>query len=106
MMKNLILAMAAGNRKRVLLFLLLLFLPVTIFASEGSVPKIGPIRVEFIIFGLILVGVALFHRHTFWVAVTGLTVLLIFKFAFDPALGWASICSAPLPSLSRSWIRI
>jgi Na+/H+ antiporter NhaD/arsenite permease-like protein len=28
--------------------------------------------------------VALFHKQTFWVAVTGLTVLLIFKFIFDP----------------------
>ena len=53
-------------------------------AADGSVPKIGPVRVEFIIFGLILLGVALFHNQTFWVAVIGLTVLLIFKLIFDP----------------------
>jgi len=53
-------------------------------ASAGKVPSIGPVRVEFIIFGLILLGVALLHKQTFWVAVTGLTVLLIFKFVFDP----------------------
>jgi Na+/H+ antiporter NhaD/arsenite permease-like protein len=53
-------------------------------ASTGKVPSIGPVRFEFIIFGLILVGVALLHKQTFWVAVTGLTVLLIFKFVFDP----------------------
>ena len=58
---------------------------MTLSAADGSVPSLGPIRVEFIIFGLILLGVALFHKHTFWVAITGLTVLLIFKFAFDPA---------------------
>ena len=53
-------------------------------ASAGKVPSIGPVRVEFIIFGLILLGVALLHKQTFWVAITGLTVLLIFKFVFDP----------------------
>ena len=45
---------------------------------------VGPVRVEFIIFGLILLGVALFHKQTFWVAVIGLTVLLTFKLVFDP----------------------
>lgn len=84
-MKNLILTLTGSNGKRLFLFFLILMLPVSIFASDGSVPKIGPVRVEFIIFGLILFGVALFHKQTFWVAVTGLTVLLIFKFAFDPA---------------------
>ena len=58
--------------------------PVIAFASGGEVPSIGPVRVEFIIFGLILLGVALFHKQTFWVAVIGLAVLLIFKLIFDP----------------------
>ena len=58
--------------------------PLVASASAGKVPSIGPIRVEFIIFGLILLGVALLHKQTFRVAVTGLTVLLIFKFVFDP----------------------
>jgi len=53
-------------------------------AYTGKVPSIGPVRFEFIIFGLILLGVALLHKQTFWVAITGLTVLLIFKFVFDP----------------------
>ncbi|HOU31416.1 MAG TPA: hypothetical protein PLG42_09165, partial [Bacteroidales bacterium] len=61
----------------------MLIIPISLFASSpGEVPSIGPIRVEFIIFGMILAGVALFHKQTFWVAVTGLTVLLIFKFIF------------------------
>ncbi len=58
--------------------------PLMASASAGKVPSVGPVRVEFIIFGLILLGVALLHKQTFWVAVTGLTVLLIFKFVFDP----------------------
>jgi Na+/H+ antiporter NhaD/arsenite permease-like protein len=84
-MKNLILAFLAGNTKRLSLLLIILLCPIAIFASDGSVPMIGPVRVEFLIFGLILLGVALFHKQTFWVAVTGLTVLLAFKFIFDPA---------------------
>ena len=71
--------------KKAFLIILFALLPALIFASSGEVPSIGPIRVEFIIFGLILLGVALFHKQTFWVALTGLTVLLIFKFVFDPA---------------------
>jgi Na+/H+ antiporter NhaD/arsenite permease-like protein len=62
---------------------LMLSIPVFASAASGKVPSIGPIRVEFFIFGLILLGVALFHKQTFWVAVTGLTVLLIFKLVFD-----------------------
>jgi Na+/H+ antiporter NhaD/arsenite permease-like protein len=61
-----------------------LLTPVFTFAAGGAVPSIGPVRVEFIIFGLILLGVALFHKHTFWVAVIGLAVLLTFKLTLDP----------------------
>jgi len=84
-MKNAILTLLKNNSKRLFFFLLACLTPVSLLAADRSVPSIGPIRVEFIIFGLILFGVALFHKHTFWVAVTGLTLLLIFKFAFDPA---------------------
>lgn len=84
-MKTLFMAFLQGNKKRLSLLLIILLCPVAIFASDGSVPTIGPIRVEFIIFGLILLGVALFHKQTFWVAVIGLAVLLTFKFIFDPA---------------------
>ncbi len=62
----------------------ILLSPVYFFAAGGEVPLMGPVRVEFIIFGLILLGVALFHKQTFWVAVIGLTVLLTFKLIFDP----------------------
>jgi Na+/H+ antiporter NhaD/arsenite permease-like protein len=66
------------------LLIFLFMMPLVASASAGNVPSVGPVRVEFIIFGLILLGVALLHKQTFWVAVTGLTVLLIFKFVFDP----------------------
>ena len=83
-MKQLFKSLIAGNSKKLFLLALVLLAPVSLFAAGGQVPSIGPIRVEFIIFGLILLGVALFHKQTFRVAVIGLTVLLTFKLAFDP----------------------
>ncbi|MFA6923546.1 MAG: SLC13 family permease [Bacteroidales bacterium] len=41
------------------------------------------IRIEFILFALILIGVAVFHNKTFWVALIGLSVILIYKLIFD-----------------------
>jgi Na+/H+ antiporter NhaD/arsenite permease-like protein len=72
------------NSKKLFVFLLILLFPLSAFAAGRTVPSLGPVRVEFIIFGLILLGVALFHKHTFWVAVIGLSVLLTFKLTFDP----------------------
>ena len=47
---------------------------------------------DFVLFALILAGVALFHRHTLAVAVTGLSVILAYKFtvtgfATGPGIG-------------------
>ena len=70
-----------SSRKLLLSFIILLS-PFCLFASGGTAPSIGPVRIEFIIFGLILLGVALFHKQTFRVAVIGLAVLLIFKLVF------------------------
>ncbi len=76
--------------KKGILFFILMTVPLLASASvsAGKVPSIGPVRIEFIIFGLILLGVALLHKHTFRVAVTGLIVLLIFKFIFDPGFNF------------------
>lgn len=47
----------------------------------GSVPvAIGPVPVDFILFALTLVGVAIFHHRVFTVAVTGLASILAWKF--------------------------
>jgi Na+/H+ antiporter NhaD/arsenite permease-like protein len=81
-MKNILKSFFDSNK--LLIVSLILFLPVSLYASDGKIPSVGPIRFEFIIFGLILLGVALFHNQTFRVAVTGLTALLVFKLIFDP----------------------
>lgn len=65
--------------------MLLTNVAMTVAESAANVPSIGPIRVEFILFGLTLIGVALFHKKTMYVALTGLVVVLLFKLIFDPA---------------------
>lgn len=72
------------NSKRILILAISILSPISLIAAGHQVPSVGPIRVEFIIFGLILFGVALFHKQTFRVAVIGLSVLLTFKLVFDP----------------------
>jgi Na+/H+ antiporter NhaD/arsenite permease-like protein len=47
-------------------------------------PVIGPVPVEFFLFALVLLGVALFHHHTFYVAVTGAVVIATYKILFSP----------------------
>jgi Na+/H+ antiporter NhaD/arsenite permease-like protein len=83
-MKNCFKSLLNRNIKKMLILSLILFTPLSLFAAGRSVPSVGPVRVEFILFGLILLGVALLHKQTFWVAVTGLTVLITFKLVFDP----------------------
>jgi Na+/H+ antiporter NhaD/arsenite permease-like protein len=62
----------------------LLLLPAIIYARDSSsIPSIGNIRLEFILFGLTLVGVAFFHKHTMYVALTGLVAIMTFKLIFD-----------------------
>lgn len=63
---------------------ILLFIPSNIFAFPVlAVPSLAGIRLEFIIFALTLIGVALFHNKTMYVALTGLSALLILKLVFD-----------------------
>ncbi len=83
-MKSYIRALFLSHGKKMLVLSVMLLVPLSLSAASGKVPSIGPVRLEFVIFGLILVGVALFHKHTFRVALAGLTVLLIFKMLFDP----------------------
>jgi Na+/H+ antiporter NhaD/arsenite permease-like protein len=55
-----------------------------VFATQAVVegPALFGIPVDFILFGLTLLGVALFHRHTLQVALTGLAVITLYKLGF------------------------
>jgi len=79
-----------GNRgipvlRFLVLGLVLFFIPYALYAAHPhSIPSLLGIRIEFILFALTLLGVAIFHHHTMYVALTGLVAILIFKFSFDP----------------------
>jgi Na+/H+ antiporter NhaD/arsenite permease-like protein len=66
------------------LLLAMVCLPILAIAGNGEPISIEGIRIEFILFALMLFCVAIFHNHTFWVAVIGLTVILGYKMIFDP----------------------
>lgn len=51
-------------------------------ASTTSLPSVVGIPVDFILFGLTLLGVALFHHHTLRVALTGAITITIYKLIF------------------------
>jgi len=68
-----------------ILAFVLLLAPGLLFAAEpGFTPTLIEVRipVEFILFALTLLGVALFHHHTLAVALTGLATITVFKLAF------------------------
>ncbi|HYG40550.1 MAG TPA: hypothetical protein VD908_18100, partial [Cytophagales bacterium] len=75
--------------KNLFAVIIALLAPVLCFA-QGSADSAEPftiagIRLEFIFFALTLLGVALFHNKTLYVALTGLAVIALYKIFFDPA---------------------
>jgi Na+/H+ antiporter NhaD/arsenite permease-like protein len=52
----------------------------TALAADG--PAVSGIPLEFVLFALTLVGVALFHNQTFYVALTGLLTISLYKLIF------------------------
>ena len=51
-------------------------------ASATAHPAVAGIPVDFLLFGLVLLGVALFHHHTLKVALTGVTAITLYKLIF------------------------
>lgn len=73
-----------------LFFVIALILPLWAFAEGGSAgASIGGVRIEFILFALTLFGVALFHKHTFWVAIIGLSTIILYKLIFISGYNFA-----------------
>ncbi|MEO6748604.1 MAG: citrate transporter, partial [Casimicrobiaceae bacterium] len=74
-----------------LLALVAIVAPGAAFAASGSVPSIGPVPVDFILFALTLLGVALLQRYTLQVAIGGLVVIVLWKLSFSPFVEGAGI---------------
>ncbi|HUL91013.1 MAG TPA: hypothetical protein VLV56_01595, partial [Burkholderiales bacterium] len=49
-------------------------------AADG--PAVLGVPVDFILFAITLLGVALFHRHTLYVALAGLATITLYKLGF------------------------
>lgn len=66
----------------------LLMMGQTLLAADGKMPAVMGIRIEFIVFAITLLGVAIFHHKTMYVALTGLAVILLLKYAFTEFSFW------------------
>jgi Na+/H+ antiporter NhaD/arsenite permease-like protein len=55
----------------------------SLLAGDGTMPDIAGIRIEFILFAITLVGVAVFHHKTMYVALIGLFAILAVKYIFS-----------------------
>ena len=87
-----------------LLLPLLCLLPAAAFAA-GNSPAVGGIPVDFILFALTLLGVALFHNATLYVALTGLFTISLYKIlfaGFKTGLGVAGFVG----HLGHEWVTI
>jgi len=84
--------------------LLLCLLPASAFAA-GDLPSVGGIPVDFILFALTLLGVALFHHATLYVALTGLATISLYKIfftGFKTGIGLAGF----MGHLGHEWVTI
>jgi Na+/H+ antiporter NhaD/arsenite permease-like protein len=72
-------------------------------AHAAELPSVFGIPVDFILFALTLMGVALFHHHTLKVALTGLVVISLYKIVFTGfnegagVIGW-------LAHMQHEWV--
>src|SRR5881396_3417767 len=55
---------------------------ITLMRSGYYAAMLGPVPIDFILFALVLAGIAFFHHKTFEIAVGGLVVITIYKLAF------------------------
>ncbi len=67
--------------------------------------SIAGIPVDFLLFGLTLLGVALFHHHTLRVALTGLAVITLNKLLFSDFAGVAG-ADGLVRLLSHEWVTL
>ena len=69
----------------------------------ATLPELAGIPVDFILFALILLGVALFHHHTLRVALVGLVVITLYKLAFTGIHGVPGVAGL-LAHLGHEWV--
>jgi Na+/H+ antiporter NhaD/arsenite permease-like protein len=96
----------ATGIRRVLaaLFLLVLAMSPAFAAAPPATPVYAlGIPVDFILFGLALLGVALFHRHTLPVALIGLAAIAVYKLMFTGFKTGAGLAGLAL-HVQHEWV--
>lgn len=88
---------------RILLALSGLLATFPVMAAES--PLVAGIPVDFILFALTLLGVALFHHHTLTVGLTGLSVIVLYKLGFT---GFHGVEGLPglMAHLGHEWVTL
>ena len=71
----------------------------------ATAPALAGIPVDFILFAFTLLGVALFHRHTLRVAVSGLLVITLYKLAFTGFFGVPGLAGLAA-HLRHEWVTL
>ena len=64
-------------------FIFVVFVTVLLSGTTAGVPEVPAIRAEFYLFAITLLGVALFHEYTMYVALLGLASITALKLGFD-----------------------
>jgi Na+/H+ antiporter NhaD/arsenite permease-like protein len=98
----------ATGIRRVLAALFLLVLATLMSPAFAAAPPARPvyalgIPVDFILFGLALLGVALFHRHTLPVALIGLAAIAVYKLMFTGFKTGAGLAGLAL-HVQHEWV--
>src|SRR6478736_2237824 len=78
-------------------------LPAVAGAAPVEPPAIAGVPIDFVLFALTLMGVALFHRHTLPIAVGGMIVISLFKIAFSPFAEGSGVAGW-LDHLGHEWV--
>jgi Na+/H+ antiporter NhaD/arsenite permease-like protein len=72
-------------------------------AALAEPPAIAGIPIDFVLFALTLVGVALFHHHTLKIAASGLAIITLFKLLFSPFAEGAGVAGL-IAHLAQEWV--
>jgi Na+/H+ antiporter NhaD/arsenite permease-like protein len=70
-----------------------------------AIPAVAGIPIEFILFAVVLAGVAVFHHHSLRVALIGLAVITLYKIAFSSFHGSAGV-SGLAAHLAKEWVLV
>src|SRR2546428_5294015 len=72
-------------------------------ATLAEPPAIAGIPIDFVLFALTLIGVALFHHHTLKIAASGLAIITLFKLLFSPFAEGAGVAGL-IAHLAQEWV--